>query len=56
MPVKKEVKIIERMYQIQKKYNDNSKLFHKDKEFIELASKIGNIKPKQISINKIKII
>jgi len=45
--------IIERLYEIQKKYNDNVEEFHKDKEFIELASKIGNYKPKIWSAHKI---
>ena len=45
--------IINRMYEIQNQYNNNIKEFQNNKEFIELASKIGNYKSKTLSANKI---
>jgi len=47
--------IMERMLEIQEKYNNNSILFHKDNEYIELASDLKNDKPKRISLQKVII-
>ncbi len=47
--------IMDRMLEIQNKYNNNSDLFQQDKEFIELAGKLKYTKRKRVSINKIII-
>ena len=45
--------IINQLYNIQIKYNNNIDLFQKDLEFIELSNKINNYKPKILSAQKI---
>lgn len=47
--------MVNRLYEIQIKYNNNIDLFQKDLEFIKLAKKIGNYKPKILSAQKIII-
>ena len=46
--------IMEKMLEIESKYNNNPVRFHKDIEYIRLSLKLKNNKIKRISIQKIR--
>jgi len=47
--------IMEKMLKIQEKYNNEPKLFQKDKQFIKLSNLLGIVRKEKISLNKIII-
>ena len=46
---------MEKMLEIQEKYNNDSNKFHKDIEYIRLSLKLKNNRVKRISLQKIII-